>query len=50
MEEKLKKLIEVLKEPYEGYDDDEGNYSMGFNTAMEIVIVMLEEILNKNNI
>ncbi len=49
MEEKIKQLIEELKAPYDGYDDDEGNCSAGYNLAMEFVIAELTEILNENN-
>lgn len=47
MEEKIKELIEELKEPYDGYDDDYGNCSAGYNLAMEIVVNRLTEILNE---
>ena len=49
MEEKIKELIEELKAPYYGYDDDERNYSSGYSLAMEIVIARLTEILDENN-
>lgn len=45
MEEKIKELIEELKKPYDGYDDDNGNCSMGYDLAMEIVIDRLTEII-----
>ena len=47
MEEKLKELIEFCKEPYDGYDDDEGNYSSGYRLAMEMVIDGITEILKE---
>ena len=45
MEEKIKELIEEFKTPYNGYDDDYGNVSAGYDLAMEYVIDRLTEIL-----
>ena len=45
MEEKIKELIEEFKNPYDGYDDDYGNISSGYELAMEYVIDRLTEIL-----
>ena len=45
MKQKIKEIIKELKEPYDGYDDDNHNCSMGYNLAMEIVIDMLTEII-----
>lgn len=47
MEEKIKKLIEELKEPYDGFCDDEGYYASGYDLAMEIVVDRLIEILEE---
>ena len=49
MKEKIKELIEELKEPYDGYDDDNGNFSMGYDLAMEIVIDRLNEIIEEKD-